>query len=292
MKLRAKKPEVKETRIKALIYADRGVGKTHFCCSLPDTYYIDTENLEEYPHFVKMIRENRGDHIYLTEIGEIIKEVKALLSIKNDYKTLVIDSISFPYGWLSQLEAERLAKGDKEGTEYGANLAKAKRLTFHLGILLSRLDMNVIVTSHERIKYEKNIEVGKIFDISDKMAYALGSVWRLALQGQSRKLYIEKSRPPEMRTGDCIDFDNGYEVLKSLFGEEIFSRESKIEELATKDQVSEFNNLIHLLKIDEETIQKILMKARSQTIDEMPTSTIQKCIDHYKQKIQGEEKAA
>src|SRR5689334_14885326 len=106
MALRAKKPESTKTpRLKAMLYAGSGTGKTHFCCSFPDTYYIDSEGLEDYPHFVEMIRNNNGDLIYLTEITEIIKEVKELLSTKHTYKTLIIDSISFPIGWLAQMEA-------------------------------------------------------------------------------------------------------------------------------------------------------------------------------------------
>src|ERR1017187_1048630 len=110
MALRAKKPEVKEPRLKALLYADKGTGKTHFCCSLPETYYIDTEGLEDYPHLVRMLRDNGGDLVYLTEMSEIIKEVQELLSTKHSFKTLVIDSISFPYAWLAQSETERLVK--------------------------------------------------------------------------------------------------------------------------------------------------------------------------------------
>lgn len=287
MGLRAKKPEIKQARLKALIYADKGAGKTHFCCSLPNTYYIDTEGLEDYPTFVKMIRDNSGDLVYLTELSEIIKEVKELLSAKHDYKTLVIDSISFPYGWLCQMEAERLSIKNPatEGTEFAANTAKAKRLVFQLGILLSRLDMNVFVISHEKIKYLDGKEIGKTFDINDKMAYALGSVWNLRLYGKTRKLFIEKTRYSELKTSDLIDFDGGFNALKNLFGEEIFIRKSEAEELATLEQVESFNLLTKALNVSDETIQKWLMNAKSNTPSDMSKLNIQKCIDHLNLKL-------
>lgn len=291
MALRAKKPEINNSpRFKSLIYASAGVGKTHFCCSLPDTYYIDTEGVEDYPHFCKMIRNNGGDLVYLTEMTEIIKEVKDLMSTKHNYKTLVIDSLSFPVGWMSQMEAERLqnkSKGETEGVEFGANMAKGKRLTFQLGILLSMIDMNVIVTSHEKIMYKDGKEVGTNYDIHDKMEYCLGSAYNMKLFGKSRKLLIQKSRYPELLKGELIDFDNGYKVLKNLFGEEIFTRESKVIEIATAEQLASFERLVNILSIKDETIQTWLRSAKSVSIDSLPKETLQKWIDKLNSKIQG-----
>lgn len=290
MKLRAKKPEVNEPRIKALLYADKGAGKTHFCCTMPESYYIDSEGLEDYPHLVKMLRDNGGDLVYLTELSEIIQEVKTLISTKHNYKTLIIDSISFPFGWISQLEAERLqAKApNTEGTEFGANLAKAKRLIFQLGILLSRLDMNVIVVAHEKAKFMDGKEVGKTFDINDKMAYSLGAVWNLKLMGQTRKMFIEKSRYAEMKTGEFIDFNQGYDVLKDLFGEEVFKRESKITELASNDQIGECKRLIKLLNIPDEKVQKIVINAKSQSLEDMEKVKMDEFINWMKKQTEGE----
>lgn len=291
MALRAKKPEIKDARLKVLLYADKGAGKTHFCCSFPETYYIDTEGLEDYPHLVTMLKDNGGALVYLTEISEIIKEVQELLSTKHHYKTLVIDSISFPYAWLAQAEQERLAKKSPhtEGTEFGANLAKAKRLTFQLGILLSRLDMNVLVVAHEKAKFQDNKDMGKTFDINDKLAYSLGAVWNLRLQGKIRKLFVEKSRYAELKTGDLIDFDNGYKIIESLFGENIFVREVKVEPLAKPDQIKEFNRLIDLLKVPEEKVNKLLTNAKATSIEEISESYIKQAIDKLLLNLQGKE---
>lgn len=290
MALRAKKPEVKEARLKTLLYADKGAGKTHFCCSIPETYYIDTEGLEHYPHLVKMLRDNGGELLYVTDIGEIIKEVQSLLSTKHSFKTLVIDSISFPYAWLCQTEADRLAKKSPhtEGTEFGANLAKAKRLTFQLGILLSRLDMNVFVVAHEKTRYVDNKEVGKTFDVNEKLAYSLGSVWNMRLIGQSRKLFVEKSRYSELKTNDIIEFDDGYQKIKSLFGENIFLREVKTEKLITPEQIKELTRLFNLLKVSDESINKMLANAQAVSIEEISESYAQRAIDKLLLNLKGE----
>lgn len=287
MALRAKAPIIKNPRLKVLIYSDKGAGKTHFCCSIPETYYIDTENLEDYPKFTTMLLNNGGQLVKLNELTDIITEVKELLSTKHHYKTLIIDSLSFPSGWLSQLEVERLNKKDptKEGTEFGANVAKSKRFVFQLGILLSRLDMNVIVTAHEKAKFVKDKEVGTSYDISDKMGYSLGSVWNLKLFGDNRKMMIEKSRYDELPNNTLIDFENGYEILKSKFGENIFVREAISEILCTPDQIKELKSLICVLNVSEEIVQKWLIKANSSELSEMSSDNAGKCIEMLRKKI-------
>jgi hypothetical protein len=290
MKLRATKPVLEPNRFRALIFGNKGAGKTHFAVSIPSVYYIDTEGVLKYEKFVEMLKKNDSVSIALYELTEIISEVKALLTLPHDYKTLVIDSITFPYNLLSHSEAERLIKKNPhtEGTEFGANMAKAKRLTFHLATLLTRLDMNVIVTAHEKTKYENNVEIGKEPDINEKMEYALGTSINLRMFGDSRKAYMVKSRYDELKNRDLIDFDNGYDAIKQRFGEEIFLRKSEIEILATKEQIGEFNRLVMTINYPQENIQKWLLNKKSHSIDEVNTVDIQRFIDHLKSKITGE----
>lgn len=290
MALRAKKPVVQEARFQAVVYANRGVGKTHFCCSFPNSYYIDTEGLENFPHFVKMLKDNGSDLVRLNDISEIVKEVKELMSTKHSYKTIIIDSITFPVHFLANMEAERLAKGGKEGTEFGANLAKTKRLTFELGMLLTRADMNCIITAHEKTKYEKNVEIGKTSDVNEKLEYSLGTVINLRRMGDKVKAYIEKSRYPELKTFEMIEFDNGYDALCNRLGKKLFEREVKPEDLATPEQIIEFNRLIEVLSVPEEIVQKYIINARATTKEQMNREIMQKTIDHLLNKVKGEEK--
>lgn len=290
MALRARRPKVTDIpRFKAFVYAAQGTGKTHFCCSFPDTYYIDSEGLEDYPQFVDMLHKNNSELIYLTELTEIIKEVKDLLSTKHTYKTLVIDSLSFPYGWMTQMEADRLQKKspNTEGTEFGANKAKAVRLAYQLGILLTMLDMNVIVTSHERVKYSDGEEVGKTFDVTDKLAYSLGAVLHMRLQGKQRKFFVEKSRYTQFKANDLIDFEDGYQYIKSAFGEEIFVRESKPVDLATNDQIGNFNRLSNILGITDEQIQVKLRTQKAESLESVHKEVMEKWIETLTSKING-----
>lgn len=281
MALRAKKPAIKEERFKAVVYANRGVGKTHFCCSFPNTYYIDTEGLEAHQHFVDMLIKNQSDLVRLNELSDIIAEVKTLLSTKHDYKTLVIDSITFPFHLLANFEAERLgkkARDGSEGTEFGANMQKPKRLVFELGMLLTRLDMNVLVTAHEKTKYEKGIEIGKVADVNEKLEYALGSVIYLKRQGKKVKAYIEKSRYTGLPTGEAYDFDEGYNLMCEKLGREVFEKTSQFEELATPEQLDEVRTLIQNLNVPEEWLNKRIATCRAVSLETMSQKDMQDLI--------------
>lgn len=293
MALRARKPVIKEARFQAVVYANRGVGKTHFCCSFPNSYYIDTEGLEKHPHFVEMLINNGSDIARINELSEIINEVKMLLSTKHDYRTLIIDSITFPFHLLANMEAERLAKKSKdggEGTEFGANLAKAKRQTFELGMLLSRLDLNVIVTAHEKVKYEKNVEIGKISDVNEKLEYSLGSVINLRRNGDKIKAWVDKSRYKSLPTNKLLDFDNGYETLCNTLGHELFEKEAIPETLATPDQLAELKRLIDLLNVPEDWLNKKIASCRASSIDQLSEKDMQDLINLMIDRVTKREK--
>ncbi len=281
MALKAKKPVVKDARFKAVVYANRGVGKTHFCCSFPNSYFIDSEGLEAHPHFVEMLVKNGSDLARINEMSEIIAEVKMLLSTKHAYKTLVIDSISFPFHLLANMEAERLSKkgrGDTEGTEFGANMAKAKRQVFELGMLLSRLDMNVLVTAHEKTKYEKGEEIGKVSDVSEKMEYALGSVLHLRRQGKNIKVFVEKSRYTALPTSEMLDFNEGYELLCERLGKAVFEKECEPEKLANLQQLEEVDILIQNLNVPEEWLNKKLASYRASKLSQLNSNDMDELI--------------
>lgn len=295
MALKAKKPVLKDARFKAVVYANRGVGKTHFCCNFPNSYFIDTEGLDAHPHFVEMLINNGSDIARINELSDIIAEIKQLLFTKHDYKTVIVDSISFPFHLLANMEAERLAKkgkGDTEGTEFGANMAKVKRQVFELGMLLSRLDMNVLVTAHEKTKYEKGEEIGKVSDVSDKLEYALGSVIHLRRAGKVVRAYIEKSRyKKELPTGEYIDnFEDGYDLLCERFGKEVFEKPSKPEDIATDEQMEEVKHLIQVLNVPEDWLNKRVASYRAPSLSQLNFTDMDNLIALLKKRLDKKSK--
>ncbi len=288
MALRAKKPTVEPERFRALVYGAESSGKSHFACSIPNSYYIDTEDLQKYNKFKEMLIANDSVMVNLLNLSDIIEEIKSLIEDDHDYKTLIIDSISVPYNFLANLEVERLkAVSEKsiEGTEFSAHLNKSKRLVFHISMLLQRIDMNIIVISHEKGKYEGMKEIGKVYDINDKIAHGLGCVIHMQKRGNKRVGYIAKSRFDELPEFQSVEFDNPYEVLKEKFGEERFCRKIKNEVFASKDQLAELHHLIKILSVSDEAQQKWLVSAKCATFDELSEEQAQKYIDACKKKL-------
>ena len=287
MPLKAKKPTVENNRFRCLIYGTPGAGKSHFCCNFPKTYYIDTEELVKYKKYVDMLNDNDSVVAQMNELDEIINEVSLLLSEDHDYSTLVIDSISNVFNQACDAEAVRLAAqsrgADPEGTEFGRNKIKPQRKIMRLGNLLSRLDMNVIVTCHAKVKYVKGKEVGIDCDIFDKLKYLLGSSMEVSIIAKKRKGRMDdKSRYDELPPWEI--FDLSYESIRDRFGEEMFIKKSIKEELITEEQIKELQLLFRSLSINDETINKGIAKAKATTLSDLSKGNAKKWIDYLKQK--------
>jgi hypothetical protein len=281
MALRAKKPELIQKRLKALFYGMAGVGKTTAAIQFPRPYLIDTEKGAENDQYVKLL-EKAGGAVYQTsDFDELISEVKALLTEKHEYKTLVIDPLTTLYNDLLDKAAIKV------GTEFGRHYGEANKSMKHLLNLLLRLDMNVIITSHAKNEYGQNLVVlGQTYDCYKKLDYLFDLVFEIQKRGQERIGLVKKSRIETFPDGETFPFC--YEEIAIRYGKEVLERDAVAEVLASPEQVTELKRLIELFKIDEETVEKWKTKANAESLEEMNASVIQKCIDHLQSKIKGE----
>jgi DNA replication protein DnaC len=113
MALKARKPAMIESRLKALFYGNAGVGKTIAAVSFPKPYIIDTEGSTNKPQYVKAIDRMDGAVLMTVDFDEMVNEVRELLTTQHEYKTLVIDSLTLLYNDLLE-KAEA-----KVGSEFG-----------------------------------------------------------------------------------------------------------------------------------------------------------------------------
>jgi hypothetical protein len=291
MALRGVKPSKIEKRLKALFYGAAGVGKTTAAINFPKPYLIDTEKGAENAQYVKIIEDNGGAVFQTNDFEELLKEIKALMTEKHDYKTLIIDPLTTLYNDLLDKCANQLKLASKEkdatGTEFGRHYGEANKKMKHLLNLLLRLDMNVIITSHAKNEYAGNMTViGTTFDCYKKLDYLFDLVFEIQKRGKERIGIIKKSRIETLPDGDQFPFS--YKEIAERYGKDVIERESKAETLAEMDEVKEIIRLIELLKVPEEVWQKWLDKANSEKWEEMPQEAIQKCINHLKSKINGE----
>jgi len=281
MALKAKKPAMIESRLKALFYGCAGVGKTMAAIQFPKPYIIDTEGSTNKPQYVKAIDLEEGAVLMTVDFDEMVNEVRELLTTKHEYKTLVIDSLTLLYNDLLE-KAER-----KVGTEFGRHYGEANKRMKQLLNLLFRLDMNVIITSHSKNEYGTNLAVlGQTFDCYKKLDYLFDLVFEIQKRGTHRVGLIKKSRIESFPDSESFPFS--YDEIAQRYGRHVLERDAVAQELATPEQVTEILRLVDLLKIPVETYQKWLDKASSESWEDMQKDSIQKCIDHLKSKIQGE----
>lgn len=284
MSLRAKAVEEKENRFKALLFGGPGAGKSHFCCSFPETYYIDTEGLDEYEQFREMLTHNKSSFITLHELSDIVDEVRSLLTEKHHYKTLVIDSLTNVFEEMAFAEAHRLSKGGKvDGTEFQRHLTKPKRLLSHLCNMFRRLDMNIIVTTQEKAEYFQSEQIGMIQDIPKSVPYALGTIMNIKMIGNQPTAKFSKTRYKQFSTNELMNLS--YREIENRLGQEMFVKEVKQIEIASLEQINILKDLIKLFNVPLETIQTAFTRSKSSCFEDMPADKVNIWIKSLQKKV-------
>jgi len=286
-KLRAIKPEKIEKRLKAFFYGRAGVGKTTAAIQFPAPYLIDTEKGSENDQYIKLLEQSGGVIFQTSDFNELIQEVRALMSEKHSYKTLVIDPMTILYNDLiDKCAIKRKSSSDPDGTAYGGHMKVAEAKMKELINLLYQLDMNVIITSHQKNEYVMNGKemtlVGQTFDCFKKMDYLFDLVIEIQKRGKERIGLIKKSRIESFQEDTTFKFS--YDEIANKYGREICERSSNPIKLASKEDIETLKILIDLYKEPQENIQKWLDRAVVSTFEEMSDDIIKKLINHMEKK--------
>src|SRR5581483_697087 len=177
--LRARKPHAVEKRLKLFMYGPAGVGKTTAAIQFPNSYIIDCERGCE--NYEKLINASNSVVFQTTDIHDVISEVKALLTEKHDFRTLVIDPITTIYNDL--IEKCEL----KVGSDFGRHFGEANKIMKRLANLIMALDMNVVITAHAKKEYGDNLKVlGQPADGWRQLDYSLAIVVKPGTRGQGK----------------------------------------------------------------------------------------------------------
>lgn len=293
-KLKAVDPTTAEpSKPKLLIYGKPGVGKTWTSLDFPRPYYIDTESGADLAHYTAKLKTAGGAYFGVDQgsldFKELIEQVKALATEEHEYKTLVIDSISKIFNTTIAAEAERL--GDKD--QYGASKKLPVSYTRQLVNWIDRLDMSVVLIAHEKPLWGmdakgQRAEIGVTFDAYDKLEYELNLCLNITKQGDSRYAFVRKSRL--LGFPDGMRFDWSYSKFAELFGKNIIEKKAEAIKLATPEQIKEFNDLIEVVKMADDWLEKCLTKFKATKIEELDESKISGMIAMMKTKQKGEVK--
>lgn len=284
MSLRGKQPEAVDKRLKMLLFGAAGSGKSTACLGFPAPYVIDCERGIEHAQYLNKLKKNGGALFQTSSYDELMNEVKTLLTEKHTYKTLVIDPLTTIY---NELVDQGAVKGD-EATAFGRHYQAANLKMKRLLQLLTRLDMSLIITSHAKNEYGQNMSViGSTFDCFKKLDYLFDLVIEIKKLGRTRTGIVRKTRIATF--DEYEEFEFSYEAVAAKYNRDIMEKEAVSEVLATPEQLKEIKRLTALLKTPAETIERWCSKANCESLDEMNSDTLAKCIVHLQEQINGKE---
>lgn len=285
-KLKAVEPKSAEPKKpKILIYGKPGVGKTWASLDFPNVYYIDTEGGANMSHYTDKLKAAGG--VYMgpeqgsLDFETVIEQIQALATEDHGFKTVVIDSVSKLFNTAIAVEVERL--GDKDA--FGASKKPAVAYMRKLINWLSRIDLNVILVSHEKSEWGLNskgerVEIGQTFDAWDKLEYELDLCLNIVKAGPSRTARVRKSRLTEFP--DASTFSWSYKDFSEKYGVEVIEKKSEAITLATPEQLAEIKKLLETVRLPEGQEEKWLKAAQVDGWEEMSKDRIAKAIDHIK----------
>jgi hypothetical protein len=283
MALRARKPEAVTKRLKLFMFGPAGVGKTTAAIGFPNSYIIDCERgTENYDRTIT----NSGSVVFqTTDINDVIAEVKALLTEKHDFRTLVIDPITTVYNDL--LEKCEQQVGADFGRHYGAANKQMKRLAN----LIMQLDMNVVVTAHAKTEYGQNFaKLGYTFDGWRQLDYWFDLVVELTKKGKKRMAKVTKTRIEAFPDEDVFEWS--YDSIRRRYDVHMLEKEAEQVRLATAEQVKELKDLLAIVRLPDGTVDKWLAKAGVDVFEDMSGEIIGKCIEFVKGRLPGRAEAA
>lgn len=290
MALTAKKPEVKEKRLKMFVYGEAGVGKTIAALQFPNAYIIDTEKGSDF--YNDLIVASDSAVLQTVNPDEIKDQLRALLTEKHEYKTLIIDPITQVYNavqekWTRTFEKYASSQKEKDVQDFGMRFwGKVKGEFKSIQRLMMQLDMNVIITAHQKDVYGNGFnKIGVTFDSMKGDDYLFDLVFRIFKRGEERVAERIKERALPGKQKFPEQFEWSYENFLKYYGKEIIEKESTPISLATDEQVKRIEQLVDTLKVDEKEIEKWFLKADVSEWSEMSDEQINKCIQYCEKKL-------
>lgn len=290
MALRAKKPEEKQKRLKMFVYGPSGIGKTTAALLFPKAYVIDTEKGTD--HYAKTINAMDSAVFQSNVFDDVMAEVKQLLTTKHEYRTLIIDPITQVYHsvqdkWSRIFEKHAKSEKEAEVQDFGMRYWGRVKSDFKaLQRMLMALDMNIIVTSHQKDLYGTGMtKIGVTFDSMKGEDYLYDLVFRLEKKGDKRMAITIKERAEVGHPKFPPEFEWSYANFLKFYGEEIITREAVAVPLASEEQIVRVKALLEVVKIDETTVADWFSKNDVSDWPEMTSEAIGKAIAYIEKKL-------
>lgn len=226
-KLLGVKPTAVERRLKVMFYGEAGCGKTTAAINFPKPYFIDCEKSGQIKQYAETLESKGGLINQTSDFDTIMYEIETLLTIEHPYQTLIIDPITNVWNsLLAKCADEGITANDKDGTAFGRHRGLANKRFERLTDLLLKLDMNVIITAHQKKEYNSKMDViGKTFDAYAKLDHIFDLVLEVKRKSPKERIAIvQKTRFTDFEDETVIKFS--YDEIARLYGKEVLERNS------------------------------------------------------------------
>jgi hypothetical protein len=274
------------------VFGPAGVGKTTAALQFPKSYIIDTEHGTDF--YSESINRAKSVVFHTLNPDEIKEELKALLAEKHDYKTLIIDPITQVYNatqekWTRVFEKHAKTEKDAEVQDFGMRFwGKVKGDFKSVQRLMLALDMNVIITSHQKDVYGTGFnKVGVTYDSMKGDDYLFDLVFRVERKNGSLMAYKVKERAEIGKEKFPAEFEWSYANFLKYYGKEIIEKDAAPVLMATEEQVEKVQKLLEIVKVRDEEVNSWFLKADVSDWSEMNGEQITKVIDFLEKKING-----
>ena len=290
MALRGKKPETKPKRLKMFVFGPAGCGKTTMLTQFPDNYIFDIEHGTDF--YSKSIIKNNSVVFHSTDPDEIKSETRELLTTEHNFRTVSFDPVTHYYNslqekWTKLFEANTLKGNELQdfGPRYWGRV-KSEMKSWQRLIL--NLDMNVIITAHQKDMYGPGmIKLGVSYDSMKGDDHFFDYVFRLEKVNGKYTAFVIKERCeigepkkfPEM-------FEWSYNAFLKYYGSEIIEKKSEPVAMASQEDVDKLNKLLEVVHIEKELIVKWLSAADADAFIDFTKEQITKCIVFLEKKLE------
>lgn len=290
MALKGVKPEPKEKRLKMFVYGQAGIGKTIAALQFPNAYIIDTEKGTDF--YADVINKSNSVVLQTFLPDEIKAELKELLTTKHDYRTLIIDPITQIYNavqakWTKIFEKNSKSQKESDIQDFGMRYwGKVKGEFKSIQRMIIALDMNVIVTAHQKDVYGNNFsKLGTTFDSMRGDDYLFDIIFQIVKKGDQRIALTIKERAIIGGNKFPAEFEWSYENFLKFYGKEIIEKVAEPVAMADKETIARVVNMVNMIKMDDAIVIKWFQKADVQDWSEMSKEQINGCEAYLNKKL-------
>jgi len=250
MTLRGQPPNDSDRRAKVLLFGPPSTGKTFECLEFDNLYYIDTERGAVMPEYVKKMREKNTAYVFIDDYYGIVDEVRSLTSTDHQYHTLAIDPLTTVFNAMIEESTRRLSEfrgvaiDDPELAEFGKDRKMANMRIRQLAAMLTRLDMNVIITCHAKAEFktDKSRSEKLVFDCYGKLDHMFDLVFELSARGDKRMATVRKTRHENFKMNETFEWT--HDVFVERYGREVLERKAVAVDLASQEDVARLQKLL------------------------------------------------